>query len=120
ISEPICQPNDVERAEAQRKPQQRAKLEIRPEARHKDRENLPEKKNGPEEQLHPLQTSLGNKGIGARVKCKTESNHQDAAEDARENQAGQIEAIIFLAKAVPQNSPAQPGDQPDLREDAGG
>src|SRR5205807_6285793 len=63
---------------------------------------------------------LGNKGIGARVKCKTESNHQDAAEDARENQAHQIEAIISLAQAIPQNSPAQSGDQPDLLEDADG
>ena len=58
--------------------------------------------------------------MGACVKCKTESNHQDAAEDARENQAHQIEAIIFLAQAVPQNSPPQPSDQPDLLEDADG
>src|SRR5207247_10713529 len=58
--------------------------------------------------------------MGAGVKCKTESNHQDAAENACKNQSDQIETTILLAQAVAQYSPAKSSHQLDLREDASG
>src|SRR5439155_1419738 len=64
--------------------------------------------------------ALANKGMGAGVKCKTESNHQDAAENACKNQSDQIETTILLAQAVAQYSPAKSRNQLDLLEDADG
>ena len=65
IREAISEADDVERAEAQRKPKQRAKFKIRAEARYENRENLPEKKNSPEKQRHPLLAALRQKSVGA-------------------------------------------------------
>ena len=87
--------------ESQRKPQQRAELEICPKARYKHGEKLPEEKNSPEKQGHLLEAALGDKGVGAGIKGKTQSDDQDAREDARKDQADQVETIIPLAEAVP-------------------
>src|SRR5882757_6844899 len=102
IGKRIRHPQDIESAEVQWKPQQRAKIKIRPKARHKNRENLPEKKNTPEKQCHPLQAALGKKSVCAGIEGKTQSDNQDAAEDTRKDQANQVEAVIFLEQAVPQ------------------
>ena len=44
---------------------------------------------------------MGDKGVGAGIKGKTQSDDQDAREDARKDQADQVQTIIFLAEAVP-------------------
>jgi len=40
----------------------------------------------------------------------------NTAEDARKDQADQVEAIILLAQAVPQNSPAKSGTSGSARK----
>src|SRR5467141_1146604 len=71
-------------------------------------------------QRHPLQAASRKGGVGARVKGNTQSEHHDAAEDARKDQTDKVEAIIPLAQAVPQNSPAKSGNQADLLENSDG
>src|SRR5260370_34624420 len=100
-----------------RKSQKRSEIEISTRPGYKNRENLPEKKNPPKEQRHPLETALRKKGIGAGVKCETQSDHQDAAEDASDDHSDQVETIVFLAHAVAQNSPAKCGNLADLLEE---
>src|SRR6266700_2632879 len=119
ISDPIRQADDVERAEAQRETQQRSKLEIRSKTRDEDRKNLPEKKNAPEKQCHPARAAARKKGIRSSVGRKAQSEDQNAAQDSGQDQSDQIEAVIFLAQAVSEDSPAKSRNEPDLLEEAG-
>ena len=50
IGQAVGEAHEIERGKAQRETQERAKFEGRAESSHEKRENLPEKKNAPEEQ----------------------------------------------------------------------
>src|SRR6266852_3513886 len=60
------------------------------------------------------------KSVPASIKCKTQSDHQNAADDTSKDKAEQIEKIAFLAEAVSQDSPAKSGNQTNLLENADG
>ncbi len=60
--------------------------------------------------------AFGNRGISTAEKSETQSEHEDAAEDPKYNQAKKIETIAFPAQSVPEDAPAESGDQANLLE----
>jgi len=111
------QPNDIERAEAQRKPQQRAEIKFAPKPAQKRGKSA--RKENTQKATHRLQAALGKKGVSAGIEGKTQSKNEHATKDSSKDQAIRSRRLFFLRRpfrSIRQRS----RQQADLLEDAGG
>ena len=114
IRHSVSETDDVKRAQAERKPQQGAKFKAYAKPGRENGEELPEKKNSPEEQSNPAFSAVRQKGISTEIESDAKTEHEQPGENAGKNHSNQIPLIVFLAEIVPQDPPAEASDKPDL------
>lgn len=119
VGETIRQADDVKRAEAEWKTQQGTEFEGRAKSRKKNREGLPEQADAPEKEQKPGEMTGRYGEIGAPPEQRAQPDDEQARKDRGQDESNEIEAGVSLARQIPQNAPAQFGDEANLRKEAG-
>lgn len=119
VGETVRQADDVKRAEAEWKTQQGAEFEGCAESRKKNREGLPEEADAPEKEQKPCEMTGRYGKIGAPPEQPAQSDDKHARKNGGQDESNEIEARVSLASQIAQDSPAQFGDEANLRKEAG-
>src|SRR6266849_629686 len=120
ISECIGHAEDVKRGQAQRKAQQAPEIKLHGERRHHHRKEMPGEKNSPEKKAEQIQAILCRNEIGAHGDARARTENEQGGEQTGDDKTNQLERRVALPQPAPEDRPAKPGDEQDLRGEACG